>query len=265
MDPQCVPVEDFGESLPQIVKYAWPLANEMVRMILHWQRVLAGIHEEIKENLEHPFEQDLIYEAVYGSKPAEGRKIQVDGVEIVARILHRTGKRQRDIRGADLLYEIENEKFVLVQFKRADEKGRVHGEAEQLAELLEQCPAVCFYKRKPSPVLPPRLNGFCGVWYRVDVPHLKNAYFVHGCESLQIFAKGEGKNFSEMASHAQKSVPAGQFERGLDQDMFLRLFAMCRLGAIVRIKKPSRYIETLQEQQHLIFHILQRGRFSKEK
>jgi hypothetical protein len=122
-----------------------------ITVIVHNQQVLAGIHDKCEFNRLHPFEQDYIYRDHYGSMPSEPRKFKVGDVEITSRILHQTGIGLRDVTGADLLYEIENEKFGLIQYKRSQGHS-IKADSEQLSILLSNCPEKCMYnKRRPFP------------------------------------------------------------------------------------------------------------------
>jgi hypothetical protein len=98
-------------------KAALQLALDDATAIIHNQHIIAGIHADLDHNLLNPFEQDFIYQEHFGQFPSEPRIIVSNGVVIITRILHQTGTRLSDIRGVDLLYEIENEKFGLIQYK----------------------------------------------------------------------------------------------------------------------------------------------------
>ena len=105
-----------------------------VGSIIHSQQVLAGVHAELDKNQFRPFEQDYIYQEHYGTMPSQPRKMEINGVIITSRVLHQTGIGLQDVNGADLLYEIEGEKFGLIQYKRSNTRG-VKGDAEQLQKL----------------------------------------------------------------------------------------------------------------------------------
>lgn len=215
--------------------------------IIQAQRVLAGIHEELRKNAISPFEQDFIYEEYFGQRPSEPQQIEINGVIITTIVLHQTGIGLRDIKGADLLYEIEDEKYALILFKRANPKtGFVQNDSNQLDAFLNNCPDVCMYKRKTSKWWPVRLNGYCGCWYRVD--YAGKTYYVHGCEAKNTYGARGSTNISE-------------FSTGISRKTFLELFALCRIGALTRISPPDNCVSILLEHQHIVFKVSQRGRW----
>lgn len=220
--------------------------------IAHNQQVLARIHDEIRTNIFNPFEQDFVYEDHFGQRPSEPRQFLLNGVQITTRILHQTGVGLRDIVGADLLYEIEDHKFGLIQYKRANNRS-IKNDTIQLETLLNNCPEICTNKRKrPIPIdwIPLRLNSFCGVWYCVFDNNDRR--YVHACEAESIF-------------RGKKSARSRFFEAGLTQESFLNLFSSCRIGALLQ-SSPSLitreiYISQLLEQKHMIFEVKQQAKW----
>jgi hypothetical protein len=73
--------------------------------------------------------------------------------------LHRRGVSARDIHGANLLYEIEGEKYVLIQYKTPSSAGRVSRDETQLDTLVASCPEGVCYPRASWP--------HCGSWHCV--------------------------------------------------------------------------------------------------
>jgi hypothetical protein len=202
----------------------------------------------------HPFEEHLIHRDHYGTFPSEPIKQKIGNVEIVTRELHRTGIGLRDIAGADLLYEIEGEKFGLIQYKTAHNHN-VKIDSEQLHTLLGHCPERCMYnKNRPFPTdwLPRKINCFCGAWYCVFNTNGEEK-FVHACEVESIF-------------NGKQSVQDRQFDFGLSRSTFLELFSSCRIGALVKTqfdrKTKDKYLSMLLEAKHLIFEIVQKGKWS---
>lgn len=227
-----------------------------VAAIAHNQQVLAGIQAQLNYNIFNPFEQDIIYEDHFGQMPSEPRQFTYRGVTITSRILHQTGVSLRDIVGADLLYEIVDEKFGLIQYKRA-KNGSVRNDVVQLEVLLNNCPDMCSNKKKrPIPLnwIPLRLNAFCGSWYCVFDG--KERMYVHACEAEAIF-NGKG------------SAQIHYFKTGLTKESFLELFSSCRIGALLRrypgpIIRPDIYTSRLLEQRHIILEVRQQGRWVEE-
>jgi hypothetical protein len=221
-------------------------ANDLIAGIVHAQEVLANIKEELRRNLSNPFEQDWIYREQSGDFPAAPKIIQWQGVEIQTRILHQTGINLSDIHGADLLYEIEGEKYVIVQFKR-ENSGRIQNDAAQLRKLLENCPGVCRYHRNPPMFIPPRMEGFCGVWHRINTSNEEQKY-LHACEIKEIFGD-------------RGSAGVEEFRSGIQHETFMDLFASCRIGALVR--NPSeQFVSMLLFYKHVVFEAKQRGRWA---
>ncbi|MCI0559423.1 MAG: hypothetical protein L0332_13045 [Chloroflexi bacterium] len=221
--------------------------------IVHNQQVLAGVHTQLQHNILVPFEQDLIYEEHFGQRPSEPRQIRHGNTTITTRILHQAGIRLSDVNGADLLYEIEGEKFGLIQYKKSS-SSRIQSDEFQLARLLDNCPDVCRYKKSrpiPRTWLPLKLNAYCGCWY--GIIHNGERRYVHACE-----AEGIMRGFNR--------VEVSEFEFGLTRQTFLELFSSCRAGALIRpvnerLFTPKEYTSPLLEQQHFILTVLQRGRW----
>lgn len=225
------------------------LVSDEVAAVIHAQTVLADIHQKLDLNRFRPFEQDIIYAEQYGGVPSNSRTFEYAGVKITTRILHQTGKGLADIRGGDLLYEIEGEKYIITQFKKADSRGKVQNNKPQLDALLKNCPGVCMYKRRGVTGIPARLNGFCGVWYRIDQPAPKReTHYVHACEAKKIFD-----------NHG--SVNSSNFRSGLTKETFIELFAYCRIGALTRVQPSQAQIDILVAKQELVFEAIQTGRW----
>ncbi len=219
--------------------------------IIHNQKVLARIKGEIIRNIRFPFEQDYIYEDHDGLKPSEPSTLEFDGVRITRRVLHQTGIRLSDISGADLLYEIENEKFALIQYKKASESGFVRSDIPQLNTMLNNCPEVCRYRRqRPIPLayLPIKTNVFCGCWYCIIIG--AERYYVHACETETVFL-------------ADNSQAQSYFSDGISRNSFLELFGSCRIGALLKSKTDAslleRYVNMSLEAKHIVMHFLQQG------
>lgn len=230
------------EELKQLVE----LIQADAAAIIHHQTVLANVKSQLLENQRRPFEQDFIYADHFGNKPSEPREQVIDGVKITTQVLHQAGPGLRDIAGADLLYEIEDEKYALIQYKRPNAKGLVQNDKTQLNALLENCPSVCMYKSLNSLFQPLRLNGYCGCWYNCITS--SGARYLHACEASLLFRD-------------KKSTSQNNFLSGLTKDEFDRLFAVCKIGALVSTQRPSHYIEHQLIHRHLVFHLVQHGRW----
>lgn len=223
--------------------------HETAEAIVHNQLILNEVHKELQNNIENPFEQDSIYEEHFGQKPSEPKAKMVEGVQIITRVLHQTGKRLSDIKGADLLYEIEGEKFILVQFKKSYE-GKVKGDKEQLERLLKNCPPMCPYKIRTPERIPFKIIGLCGIYYRAH-SNSGDVKYLHACEAKSIFGKSDSVSFSEFSS-------------GMSKETFIDLFAICRIGAITGKNEPERIAQKLINEDHVIYSVLQRGKWNKK-
>jgi len=239
---------------PEELKETLNLMVDDAAAIIHNQQVLAGIHTELDKNTLFPYEQDYIYQEHFGQLPSEPQRHTINGIDVTSRILHQTGIRLSDVVGADMLYEIENEKFALIQYKRAS-NDRLKGDRDQLNTLLDNCPDVCIHKRNrpiPQYFLPLKLNGYCGCWYSAIINGTK--HYVHACEAETFY-------------DSQSSIPADKFLSGLTEESYTGLFASCRVGAFLRQHPregdllPDDYARPLLDLRHIILEIRQLGRW----
>lgn len=231
------------DELSQLVE----LIQDDAYAILEHQAVLADVKKQITQNKQSPFEQDSIYADHYGDAPSQPKEKTIHGIRITTQILHQTGIGLRDIAGADLLYEIEGEKYALIQYKRPNRQNLVQNDQAQLDALLSRCPSVCSYKKHAHLLQPLRLNGYCGCWYNCLTSD--GARYVHACEAKVIFT-------------GKASVSERKFASGMTKEEFDRLFAVCRIGALVRIKSSAHYIEQQLSLNHLVFYLAQHNRLA---
>lgn len=224
------------------LEYLVKLIEDDALAIIHHQTVLADVKDQLAQNRKKLFEQDWIYAAHYGQPPSIPQEHFFDGIRVTTQVLHQTGKGLRDIAGADLLYEIEGVKYALIQYKVSNSKKLILNDSEQLDALLSKCPNVCTYHRRSRLTLPLRINGYCGCWYNCVTSF--GPRFVHSCEAKAIFED-------------KKSVTERHFRTGLTETEFNRLFAVCRLGALVGINPSTAYISKEIESNHLVFYLKQ--------
>src|SRR5688500_14080365 len=85
--------------------------NEEIRRIIHSQQVLADVLEDLDARNVRPLEEDFIDADFRDEAIGEPTVRQIGDVVIIVRKLHRRGASAADIRGADLMYEIEGHKF----------------------------------------------------------------------------------------------------------------------------------------------------------
>jgi len=205
------------------------------------QRVLGEINDELLRRSNRPLEEDFISTDAFGQNPGHARILNIDGVEIRVRMLHRRGLRQTDIKGADLLYEIAGRKFALIQYKITTGPSRVRKDADQLANLVSACPNPC----------PPAAHGLwptCGAWFNVISG--SQTFYMPAC-----VAQGQFRD--------NHSCRVERFRSGVSADVFQELFARCWIGARIA---PSEFAylswSTLQEDR-VLFSVLQLGSFGR--
>jgi hypothetical protein len=215
--------------------------NSDIAGIIQSQRVLEEINEELRDRIDNPVEEDFIHGDVDGHTPGMPRRIHVGGVEIQTRMLHRMGIRQRDIKGADLLYEIAGRKFVIVQYKSPDARNRVHLDRPQLKELMEACP-------NPCPPHFPRLLPTCGAWYAL---RSKSASaYLPACKAQEVFDPADSRNVAGFSS-------------GLSHQVFQEIFARCWTGARIAPVEMAHISIVTTEADRILFRVLQRGTFGR--
>jgi hypothetical protein len=175
--------------------------------IIDRQRTIEKVKGALDDRARNPHEEDFIYGE--GTNNQKVFREEIDGVTIEKTILHRRGAKDTDISGADLLFEIVGEKYVLVQYKRADGSGRVKNDESQLDELMGSCSNDC-------PEFRPYMLGTCGAWYAlIDGTTVS---YMPACVASESFAR-------------RGSCKARDFERALEREAFLSAFAKCYIGA----------------------------------
>ncbi|WP_159093575.1 hypothetical protein [Stenotrophomonas sp. SAU14A_NAIMI4_8] len=175
--------------------------------IIDRQRTIDSVRRALDERARDPHEEDFIYGE--GTNNQKVFRENIDGVIIEKTILHRRGAADTDISGADLLFEIVGEKYVLVQYKRADGSGRIKNDESQLEELIGSCSNDC-------PEFRPYMLGNCGAWYAlIDGKALS---YMPACVASKSFA-------------GRSSCKASNFQRAIEREAFLSAFAKCYIGA----------------------------------
>jgi hypothetical protein len=213
------------------------------------QSVLDEVNEELAERAKNPIEQDFITEDAWGKDPAERRVVSIDGIEVQIRSLHQRGLGLTDVKGADLLYEIEGVKFALIQYKRPDLRGRVKRETRQLKELIGACP-------NPCPPYDPHLRKNCGSWFAVR--STAESAYLPACQAKKLF---RGENYPKKERFTSVD--------GYSHDGFRTAFAKCQIGAhipTVGFKIPQFIIEQAWiNQNRILLYALQLGSFRRRR
>ncbi len=209
--------------------------------IIRGQRTLDEVNEELRGRKGRPIEEDFIHADALGHDPGVPRKFKVDGVEIETRMLHRRGIRQRDVKGADLLYQIAGRKFVLIQYKTPTRRNRVKRDRPQLKELMGACPNPC----------PPHVPGYsatCGSWYAVRSRSI--SAYVPACKAEEFFDDAD-------------SCSTADFGSGLSHETFRQVFARCLTGARIAPVEMAYLSWATSEADRVLFRVLQRGSFGR--
>lgn len=215
-----------AESLIQAV-------HDDIERMAHAAQTQQQVHEAIRFRSENPLEEQLIDEDSYDIPMGEPRVLRVGNVELRIWKIHRAGLRSTDIKGADLYYEIDGIKFVLVQYKSPSASGRVKRDSSQLTELVEACPNPC----------PPTERFSCGSWFALR-DATGSSYF-SACEVTNIFGK-----YSSRKKEA--------FINGLTKDQFLSDFASCRIGGRSAPTQAKRFQQASVNADHIFFWVQQR-------
>ncbi|MGE3335752.1 MAG: hypothetical protein AB7I36_19065 [Rhodospirillaceae bacterium] len=204
--------------------------------ILRAQRVRGDIEEQLRARDARPLEDDAIFEVGLGQHPGTPRIVEIDGVTISIRILHRRGLGVRDIKGADLLYEIAGRKYMLIQYKTPDARGMVTKDGDQLRELIAAC---------PNPCPPPRrgLWPTCGSWFALTAPE---RLYLPACVADSIFGVAASRT-------------AKKFRSGVPQETFDHLFARCWIGARVAPTEFAYLTWSELDADRVLFSVVQSG------
>jgi len=215
--------------------------NDDIAGIIRGQRILDEINSNLAERDLRPLEEDFIDSDAFGGDPGQPRVVQVDGVEILVRKLHRRGLRQSDVMGADLLYEIADRKFVLVQYKTPDKQGLVGKDDDQLDRLMQSCAAQCSSDH-------PFTWSRCGAW--VAVRSRTESLYLPACEAARVFGDAASRKVD-------------RFSNGISSEVFQQLFARCWTGARTAPSEFAYLAWRALAGDRLLVSVLQRGSFGR--
>jgi hypothetical protein len=196
------------------------------------QRLRDEVRDAIAHRTANPTEEQFIDEDSFGAPRGQPTLMVVDGIEIQVWKIHRAGLQARDVKGADLFYEISDAKFVLIQYKTPSRRGRVVLDAEQLSELKSACPVSC----------PPSSRFRCGSWYSIQETG-QGVYFP-ACEARQVFS-------------SRNSRKASAFINGLTKGQFHEDFGRCHIGARTKPIKVAEYRDFSIERERIFVHARQ--------
>ena len=191
------------------------------------------VREAIRFRSENPLEEQLIDQDCYATPMGEPRELRVGSVQLRIWKIHRAGLKSTDIKGADLYYEMDDTKFVLVQYKRPNTSGRVNKDKFQLAELIAACPNPC----------PPTERFSCGSW--LALRDAKGSSYHTACEASNIFG-----------THDSRKKEA--FINGLTMDQFESDFASCRIGGRSAPIRLMEFEQASLNANHIFFRVQHR-------
>jgi hypothetical protein len=212
--------------------------REDVRAIIRAQRTHRAIRLALEARDELPLEEDFIDADLADGSVGAARPFEIEGVQIVVRKLHRRGLAARDIMGADLLYEIEGQKFTIIQYKTPDSHGRVGNVPQQLTDLVDNCPEMICGGRVRWP--------HCGSWHAIRSNSV--SLYHQACEARHIFDGAASRNVAAFSS-------------GLSKDTFDELFALCWIGAPISPSAMAGVVTSTINASRVLFSVKQRGRF----
>jgi hypothetical protein len=227
-------LQDWGTIIASI--------NVDITGIVRAQQTLQDIHQEMELRAGVPTEEDFITEDVLSTSLARPQIKIIGGVPVEISWLHRRGIGVSDVKGADLLYEIADRKFAVVQYK-VEHGGRVKRDRAQLKDLIDACPNGC----------PPYLPGMvrkCGAWFAVK--SRGPDYYLPACIAEDCFGPFD-------------SIGKSWFTPGLSYEYFEHTFARCLTGAPVAKLEAIRFQleRTVVERDLLLVSVMQRGSFRR--
>ena len=196
------------------------------------QQIRAEIQNEVDFRAAHPMEEQFIDADSFDQPPGQPKTVRIHGQELKIWKLHRVGLQAKDVKGADLLYEIQDKKFVIIQYKSETSTGRVELDETQLSELQQSCPNSC----------PPSTRFSCGSWFALQNTG-GGAYFP-ACEAKRIFG-------------THKSRKATTFVNGLTKAQFQEDFGTCHIGARTKPIKFTAFQQMSLALSRVVFRVRQ--------
>jgi len=209
-----------------------------VRTIIRAQRTHQAIRQQLEARNEYPLEEDFIDADLGNDRIGAARYFEIEGVQIIVRKLHRRGLGARDVMGADLLYEIEGQKYTIIQYKSPDRRGRIEHDHQQLSDLVDNCPETMCSNRFRWP--------WCGSWHAIRSDEV--SLYHQACEARHIFNGAASRNIAAFSS-------------GLSKDTFDELFGLCWIGAPIRPGAMAGVVTSTTNANRVLFAVTQRGRF----
>ena len=207
--------------------------NEDIDRLARAAQTQREVQNAIRFRADNPFEEQLIDEDSYGLPRGQPTVKRVGGVELRIWKIHRTGLDATDIKGADLYYEMNGVKFVLVQYKSPSPSGRVKKDGPQLTELMDACPNQCYPTHRFS----------CGAWFALRDG--AGSSYHPACEASRVFGK-----------YASRKKEA--FINGLTKSQFEADFGSCKIGGRTAPVQVMQYQRASVNADHIFFRVQQR-------
>lgn len=199
------------------------MAWMVFRVAKEWSEIVSEMRSDVEDQGNN--EDDYIYAEVKdqvgriirrNEKPDEAY-IKIHGVTVRKKILHRKSENNN---GADLLLDIEDKKFVLIQFKKQNSRGRFDFKKDQFDDLRKYC-RFC----NQDNFLPPQCPSF--IWLVDDSGYYTTHRLLRLCEIERILSGRMSASTSEF-----------YYDKGIYRSTFKELFIKCWVGAKYEYK-PS--------------------------
>lgn len=211
--------------------------NKDINSILKAQKIHAQIKSKLSEKLVKMNEEDFIDMDAFATS-SDGSTIKfIENVEVKVTKLHRKGDLSTDILGADMLYELEDKKFLLVQYKNATNESQIKCDKQQILEIKDTCAKRCKIHGVP--------HYYCGAWYKLC--RKEGSRFLRACDALNVFGSADSRAYSK-------------FSETISESTFFRQFAECKIGSPLEFQDIDSALAFINTSD-LAFHVRQSGSF----
>ena len=207
--------------------------NEDIERIARAAQTQREVRDAVRFRAQNPLEEQMIDEDSYGIPRGQPRIIRMGRDELKIWKIHRTGLNSTDIKGADLYYELDGAKFVLVQYKSPSTSGRVKKDSTQLTELVAACPNPCLPTERFS----------CGSWFVLR--NRAGGSYHPACEAANVFG-------------AYGSRKKEAFINGITKTQFEADFVGCRIGGRSAPIQVMQFQRASVNADHIFFRVQQR-------
>lgn len=202
--------------------------HNMAWLVEGFARIYGEKVRKLKKKIEEqrPNEVDYIYhevreeakKVIIDRKKPDEVTLKVHGLTLRKKIVHMKGE---DYHGADVYFEVENEKFALVQFKK-QKNDRYEFDQEQLDSLTEWCDLCAQNKDRPP---------FCPAFFWLVNDRKAKHRIVRACQLKRILGKRKSARCEELD------------KKGVTRSTFRELLARCWVGAPSEMKPSEQKLE----------------------